>query len=78
MKKYIIWPERRWVTEEEINMAYSDSVVNGDIAKEYLNAKDFQTKCNALDDAGILTFGDPDKGGHFDDSEWPDPEPYYS
>jgi hypothetical protein len=54
---YILWPERRWVSEGTLRGWYLDAVDNGEIADEYLHAHDLQTMRRALSDAGHITLG---------------------
>ena len=56
---FIIWPEKRWVSEEKITTWFSDAVANGRIAPHYLRAKTTEEMAAALDDAGYLTVGRP-------------------
>jgi len=56
---YILWPERRWVSESTMWTWYGDAVANREIADEYLYAHDLQTARRALSDAGIITLGQP-------------------
>src|SRR5258708_1745243 len=55
---YIIWPEKRTISKDQLWMWYMDGISNGDIAEEYIGAHDLETVCRALSDAGTVTFGD--------------------
>ena len=59
MSVFIIWPERKWVSEEKIATWFSDAVANDLIAPHYLSAKTTEEMAKALDDAGYLTVGNP-------------------
>ena len=56
---YIVYPERRYVTEETIAGWFADAVENREISPEYLGAKDTATMVRALNDAGIITTARP-------------------
>jgi hypothetical protein len=55
---YIIWPDRRLVSESQVWSWYEDAVANGQIAEEYLFAHDLETAKRALSDSGLVTFGE--------------------
>lgn len=61
MSVYIIYPERRIVDDETIEMWYIDALANREIAEEYLHAKTIDQMARALDDAGIVTLGTGDQ-----------------
>jgi hypothetical protein len=54
---YIVWPEKRYVTDEQINVWYEDAVANDEIDAPYLDAKTPEAKAEALEDAGLLSIG---------------------
>jgi hypothetical protein len=54
---YIVWPEKRYVTDDQIDVWYEDAVANDEIDAHYLGAETTQAKAEALDDAGLLTIG---------------------
>ena len=56
MKFEIIWPERRWVSEDRIKMWYSDAMVNGDAEDETI-FDDTETMARKLHDIGTITLG---------------------
>lgn len=58
MDTYIIWPEKRWVSEATLWGWYDDAVANCQIAEEYLFAHDLETARRALSDAGLITCGE--------------------
>lgn len=56
---YIVYPEQRWVSLEQLQTWFTDAVANGSIAPEYLSAKGVEDMGMALDDAGVITLGRP-------------------
>jgi len=54
---YIIWPEKRAVSDEEIASWYSDAVANGEIGPSYVPEMDSEKMAAALEDIGVLTVG---------------------
>jgi len=52
---YIVYPERKFVSEETIAGWFADAVENREISPEYLGATDLETMIRALNDAGIIT-----------------------
>ena len=53
----IIWPEKRFVSDDTIAEWFADRVADNEIAPQYLGAKDTETMARALEDAGIITRG---------------------
>ena len=53
----IIWPERRFVSAEQIESWFADAVANNEIAPDRLSVKTIREKAEALDDTGMITLG---------------------
>lgn len=51
----IIWPERRFVSAEQIETWFADAVSNNMIASDRLSAKTIGEKAMALEDTGTIT-----------------------
>jgi len=51
----IIWPERRWVSEDQIKMWYTDAVANGEAEETQLN--DVEEMARELSSIGHITLG---------------------
>ncbi len=56
MKFEIIWPDRRWVSEDQIKMWYSDAMVNGDAEDETI-FDDVEAMARELHNIGTITLG---------------------
>ena len=52
----IIWPEHRWIPEEQIRIWYYDAVANGE-ATVALDSKDSEGMALALHNIGHITLG---------------------
>jgi len=57
MKFYIIWPERRFVSEETIAMWFSDALANEEIDAELARVTDPEMMARELHYAGLITLG---------------------
>lgn len=57
MKFWIIYPENRFVSEQQMKTWYFAAAANGDIAREYLDLTDVAKMAEALGDAGLITLG---------------------
>ena len=51
----IIWPERRTVSAEQIDIWFADAVANGDAEESEVETT--QDKARFLDDLGYITLG---------------------
>ena len=56
---FIVYPFRGYLPAHRIESLYADAIANGEIAKEYRNARTVVEKARALDNAGIITRGKP-------------------
>ncbi len=56
MKFEIIWPNRRWVSEDQIKMWYSDAMGNGDIDDDGI-LNDPEEMARELHNIGTITLG---------------------
>jgi hypothetical protein len=56
MKFEIIWPDRRWVSEDQIKMWYLDAMDNGDIDDEGI-FDDAEEMAKELHNIGTITLG---------------------
>jgi hypothetical protein len=63
LKFWIIWPENRFVSENQMKTWYFDAVANNEISREYLDLKDVSKMAAALNDAGLITLGQSIQGG---------------
>lgn len=57
MTTYLIWPERKIVSDEWIETQFADAISNSYIPPERISAKDVMEMARALDDAGLITLG---------------------
>jgi hypothetical protein len=62
-KFWIVWPEQRFVSADQIRTWYSDAVANGEMAREYLDLTDVGRMAEGLSDAGMITLGQSIEGG---------------
>ncbi len=51
----IVYPEKRFVSDRQIEIWYADACANGEIDHAYLNTQDHWTMAQGLSDAGIIT-----------------------
>ncbi len=51
----IIWPEHRYVSEDQIKLWYSDAIANGDAEETNLN--DPEEMARELSSIGVITLG---------------------
>lgn len=56
MQFEILWPDRRWVSENQIKIWYSDALANGDAEDETI-FEDTEAMARELHDIGIITLG---------------------
>jgi hypothetical protein len=52
----IIWPEHRWVDENQIKVWYSDALANGEVDNEDI-FDDPEAMARELHDIGTITLG---------------------
>lgn len=64
---YMIYPEVRHVTATWIKQRYEDYCADGRIDEDYLGTDDPNIMAQALEDAGLFTFGqEPDRQERFE------------
>ena len=74
--KYIIYPENRFMTVKQIEMAYSDAVANNEAENGFTELND---KISALEDAGLFTFTcDGESANHEEQRQMADMEREYA
>jgi hypothetical protein len=56
MKFEIVWPDHRWVSEDQIKIWYSDALVNGNAEDETI-FDDPEAMARELSDIGTITLG---------------------
>ena len=59
---YIVYPERRFVTDEQMATWFADAVANQEIHPDHLGAKTPEAMALALSDAGFITTAQPPTG----------------
>lgn len=52
---WVIWPERRHITEGQMRLWYADAVANGEV--ENTTCTDVEAMARELSNAGVLTLG---------------------
>lgn len=58
MTIFIIWPERRFVSDQQIESWFLDAVADAQIGPDRFHAESVREKAEALEDAGFITLGD--------------------
>lgn len=55
--RWTIWPQTKFLPEEQIRVMYSDAVANGEVDEPVLEADaPLSDVCAALESAGLVTF----------------------
>jgi hypothetical protein len=61
----IIWPEKRFVTEETIEGWFADAVADNEVSPDDISAKTPMDKARVLEDIGKITVGTESFGDSF-------------
>jgi hypothetical protein len=66
-RHYVIYPFTGWIGNRELTVDYKDAKANKKLASDFMNETTIEGMMDALQDAGIYTFGEPSSANDYDD-----------